>query len=170
MTVSTAWRKLILLLHVLTSVAFVGAVGGFLALAITGATAGSTDIVRAVYVCCGIVTWDVIVPLAWASLIIGIAQSVITPWGLFRYYWVIIKLVLTLIAVVVLMIQTENIGMVAQMALAGQMESLAGPRAGMILHGIGGLAVLVVITVLSIYKPRGVTRMGVKALEARAAG
>lgn len=169
MTLSAPWRRLVLLLHVLTSLGFVGAVAAFLCLAITGAVIGNAEIVRAVYVSCGVMTWDVIVPLAWASLLIGIVQSLSTPWGLFRYYWVIIKLVLTIIAVAVLMIQTQNIGMVAQMALAGQMDGLGGPRFGLILHGTGGMVVLLVITVLSIYKPRGMTAIGVRALEGRAA-
>lgn len=163
-----SWRKLVLLLHVVTSVGFVGAVAVFLALAITGAIVGNEQVIRAVYVSCGLMTWDVIVPLAWASLLVGIVQSLGTPWGLFRYYWVIVKLVLTVISVAVLMIQTQNIGMGAQMALAGQMDGLAGPRNGMILHATGGLIVLLVITILSIYKPRGMTAIGVKALEVRA--
>jgi hypothetical protein len=159
----------VLLLHVLTSIGFVGAVAGFLALAITGALTGNADIIRAVYVSCGVLTWDVIVPLAWAALLIGIVQSLITPWGLFRYYWVIIKLVLTVIAVAVLMIQTQNIGMVAQMALAGQVDGLAGPRTGMLLHGTGGMIVLIVITILSIYKPKGMTQAAARTLDARSA-
>jgi len=154
---SPSWRKTVLLLHVLTSVGFIGAVAGFLALAITGAETGNLQLMRAVYVSCGIVTWDVIVPLAWASLLIGIIQSLVTPWGLIRYYWVLIKLVLTIVAVAVIMLQTSNIGMVAGMALGGQMDGLAGPRAGMILHGTGGVIVLIVITILSVYKPRGLT-------------
>jgi hypothetical protein len=84
-------------------------------------------------------------------------QALITPWGLVRYYWVLIKLVLTVIAVAVLMLQTSNIGMVAGMALDGRPDGLTGPRAGMIVHGTGGLIVLIVITILSVYKPRGLT-------------
>lgn len=155
-------RKPLLLLHVLTSVGFVGAVAGFLALAIAGGVVGNSEIVRAVYISSEIVTWNVIVPLAWASLLIGIFQSLVGPWGLFRHYWIVVKLVLSIVAVLVLMIQTQNIGLMAQMALADRMEGLTAPRASMTLHGIGGLIVLVVVTVLSIYKPRGLTPFGMK--------
>jgi hypothetical protein len=157
----------ILLLHVLTSVGFVGAVSAFLALALTGAVVGSAEMIRAVYLSCEIVTWDVIVPLAWASLLIGVVQSIITPWGLVRYYWVTIKLLLTIIAVIVLMLQTANIGLVAKLALSGQFDGLAGPRTGMIVHASAGLVVLVVITILSVYKPQGLTPIGLKALAPR---
>lgn len=169
MSASPSWRRAILLLHVLTSVGFVGAVAGFLALAITGALTGDPELIRAVYLSCRVVTWDVIVPLAWASLVIGILQSLFTPWGLFRYYWVVIKLTLTTVAVVVLMLQTANIDMLAGIALQGQMDGLTGPRAGMILHATGGLVLLIVVTILSIYKPRGLTPFGLKATGLRAA-
>lgn len=166
MTLNGPWRKLILLLHVVTSVGFIGAVAAFLALVLTGALASDQTIMRAAYVAAGITTWDVIVPLAWVSLLIGVLQSLTTPWGLFRYYWVIVKLVLSIIAVVVLMLQTQNIAIVAQTALANQ--TINGSRPGLILHATGGLVVLVVITILSIYKPRGLTPHGARQIDAQA--
>lgn len=160
------WRKLLLLLHVLTSVGFPGAVAGFLALAIVGGTATDMQLVRAAYVAMATLTWDVIVPLAAASLVIGVVQSLGTPWGLIRYYWIIIKLVLTVIAVVVLLLQTPVINALSAAALAGDLTGLSGSRMGMILHGTGGLVVLIVATILSIYKPRGMTRRGIAAIQA----
>ncbi len=70
-----------------------------------------------VYLAMRVVTWDVIVPLAFASLVIGIVQSLGTPWGLFRHYWIIIKLVLTMIAVAVLMLQTPSVNALSDAAL-----------------------------------------------------
>ncbi len=160
------WRRLLLLLHVLTSVGFPGAVAGFLALAIAGQTATNAQIARAAYVAMATLTWEVIVPLAAASLIIGIIQSLGTPWGLIRYYWIIIKLILTVIALVVLLVQTPVINALSTAALAGDFTGLSGSRTGMILHGAGGLAVLIVATILSIYKPRGMTRYGTAAVQA----
>ena len=110
-------------------------------------------------------TWDVILPLAAASLVIGVIQSLGTPWGLIRYYWIIIKLVLTVIAVVVLLLQTPVISALSAAAVAGDLTGLSGSRVGLILHGAGGLVVLVVATILSIYKPRGMTRYGTAAAQ-----
>ena len=45
----------------------------------------------------------VIVPLAIASLLTGVVQALATPWGLFRHYWVVIKLFLTVFATLVLL-------------------------------------------------------------------
>jgi hypothetical protein len=160
MTLSAPWRKLVLTLHVISSVGFMGAVAGFLALAIVGATTGDAQVARAVYIAMSVVTWYVIVPLAASSLLIGLIQSLGTPWGLFRYYWVIIKLVLTLLASVVLALQTSSINALATAALSGDLTGLAGARFSMIVHGTGGLAVLTIATILSVYKPRGMTRYG----------
>ncbi|MEO5807019.1 hypothetical protein [Devosia sp.] len=114
-------------------------------------------LVDASYLGMNLITWPIIVPLAFLSLLVGVLQSLGTPWGLFRYYWVIAKLVLTVVAVVVLLIQTPIIGSLAQAAHGGDLTSLASGRFAMILHSAGGMAVLVLATILSVYKPRGMT-------------
>lgn len=160
MTLTPRWRKLVLLLHITTSVGFMGGVAGFLALAVAGLTSGTSPVALAVYPAMHIVTWDVIVPLAVASVVIGVIQSLGTPWGLFRYYWVIIKLALSLVALGVLMLQTQTVDMLATMALGGDLDGMMGAQFSMVLHGTGGLLVLLAANVLSVYKPRGVTRYG----------
>ena len=168
MSLSPAWRKLVLVLHVTSSLGFVGAIAAFLALAIAGATA-RPDLAYAVYQAMPIVTWQAIVPLAFTTLLIGVLQSLGTPWGLFRYYWVIVKLVLTIIAVAVLMLQTQTIDTLALAASGGNLEGYASARFSMMLHGAGGIGVLLIATILSVYKPRGLTRYGAAALSGRSA-
>ena len=51
--------------------------------------------VRAAYPAMELAARFVIVPLAFASLLTGVIQSLGTPWGLFRHYWVLVKLLLT---------------------------------------------------------------------------
>ena len=166
MSFSPAWRKLVLVLHVTTSLGFLGAVASFLALAVTGMTA-EPAVAAAVYQAMQPITWYVIVPLAFATLIIGIVQSLGTPWGLLRYYWVIVKLVLTMIAVLVLMLRTPTIDSLAAAARAGDLTGFAGARFSMLLHSTGGLLVLLAATVLSVYKPRGLTTHGARAFGER---
>ena len=84
MIASPAWRKLTLFLHVTTGIGFIGAVAAFLALAIAGVMTAPP----AVYEALRIITWAVVVPLAFASLGIGIVSSLTTPWGLVKHYWV----------------------------------------------------------------------------------
>lgn len=165
MTMTPQWRKLVLVLHVTSSVGFTGAVAGFLALAIVG-LADTGPLALAVYPAMQVITWWVIVPLAASSLLVGIVQSLGTPWGLARYYWVIIKLALTLVALAVLILQTQSIDMLAEAALQGTLAEHAGARFSMVLHGAGGIVVLLTATVLSVYKPRGITGYGARAIAA----
>lgn len=165
MVFSSWWRKLILTAHVATSVGFLGSVAGFLALAIVGATTADSHIGPAAYIGMGIITWDVIVPLAVLSIIIGLVQSLGTPWGLLRYYWVIVKEILTVIAFVVLMLRTPTIDALSRAAASGlDLGAMQQNRFSMVIHGAGGLAVLLVVVVLSVYKPRGVTPYGAAAI------
>lgn len=153
MTLPPGLRKALLLVHVVTSVGFIGAAAAFLALAVAGVMGAP------VYPAMQIVTWTVVVPLAFASLLIGILSSLTTPWGLLRSYWVIFKLVLTVLAVGVLLLQTRTINGLADGAVEG--------REAMILHAAGGIAVLVVVSLLSVYKPRGTTGYGARKLAGR---
>jgi hypothetical protein len=96
-------RKLVLTLHITFSIGWIGAVAGFLALAITGVTSQDAQMVRAAYPAMKLIARFVIVPLAFASLLSGLIQSLGTPWGLFRHYWVLGKLLLTTFATIVLL-------------------------------------------------------------------
>jgi hypothetical protein len=162
-TLAAPWRKLILVLHVTSSVGFMGGVAAFLALAVTGLATTDVALSEGAYRAMRVVTWVILVPLAWTSLIIGVIQSLGTPWGLIRYYWVIIKLVLTLVAIVVLLLQTQTVDALSAAAASGQLAAYGGAKFSMVLHSTGGLAVLLVATILSIYKPRGLTRYGAAA-------
>ena len=109
-------RKLVLSAHIATSVALLGAVASFLVLAIVGLTSRDMLVMRAAYMAMEPIAWLIIMPLAFTSLLIGIVQSVSTAWGLFQHYWVITKLVLTLVVTVVLLLQMKTISTVARIA------------------------------------------------------
>ena len=84
-----------------------------------------------------------------------------TRWGLFRHYWVLISLLLTIVAIVVLLAETQTIGYFADVAAdptaSGDDLRVLGST---LVHSVGGTVVLVVILVLNVYKPRGMTRYG----------
>ena len=156
-------RKFALTVHVTSSVGLVGAVAGFLALAIAGLTGRDAQIAGAVYPAMNMIAESVIVPLAFASLILGIVQSLGTPWGLFRQYWVLAKLLLTLLTVIVLLFQMDSIGLLAGIAAQRTLSSAEiGLQVRVVIHAAGGLLVLLVATTLSVYKPRGMTRYGAR--------
>ena len=157
MTLPPLPRKLVLLLHVLTAVGAIGAVGAFLALAVAGAQG-----MGGAYAAMRLVAWWVLIPLVYASLLVGLLSSLGTPWGIVRHWWVIAKLVLTLVAVIVLQLQTRTIDALAAAEASGTLGAMHEAQAAMLLHSGGGLAVLVVATLLSVLKPRGITRYALK--------
>jgi hypothetical protein len=161
---SPSMRNFVLTTHVASSVGTLGAVVGFLALALAGLTSPDVQTVRSSYIAMEPIAWWVIVPLILGSLTTGIVQSLGTPWGLFRHYWVLIKLLVTLFVAVVLFLQLGLISDVAE--AAATREFSPGPlweaRLSLAIHAGAGLFVLLVPTVLSVYKPRGLTAYGAK--------
>ena len=154
-------RKLALAVHIALSVGWIGAVAGYIALDVAAATGQDARTLRGVYLAMGLIAWYVIVPLALASLLTGLVMSLGTKWGLFRYYWTLISLLLTAVATVVLLVETQTIGyfaaMAAEPATSGDdLRSLGST----LVHSVGGMVVLLVILVLNVYKPRGMTRYG----------
>jgi DMSO/TMAO reductase YedYZ heme-binding membrane subunit len=154
-------RKFVLAAHIALAVGWIGAVAGYIALDVAAATSQDAQTLRACYLAMGLIVWYVIVPLAFASLLTGLVMSLGTKWGLFRHYWVLISLLLTIVATAVLLAETQTIGYFAGMAADPTMsgEDLRGLGSTMV-HSVGGTVVLLVILGLNVYKPRGMTRYG----------
>jgi hypothetical protein len=154
-------RKALLAAHVAAAVGWLGAVLAFAALDAATALSDDEATLRAAYVGMELVTLWVIVPLALLALASGVAVSLTTAWGLFRHWWVVSSLVLTAVAVVVLLVQVPLIAHRADHARdpAATVESLEG-LGSLLLHSVGGAALLLVILALNIVKPRGLTRHG----------
>jgi hypothetical protein len=155
-------RKFALTLHVTSSVGLLGAIAAFLALAVTGVSNQNEQMVRAVYLAMPSIARLVVLPLAFASLLTGLIQSLGTAWGLFRHYWVLVKLLLTVFAAAVLLLKMELINYAARLAAetAWPQADLHEVGIQLAVHAAGGLLVLLVPMVLSIYKPQGMTRYG----------
>ncbi|MGX9177958.1 hypothetical protein [Mesorhizobium sp. BHbdii] len=162
MTMTPGLRKFALTAHITSSVGTLGAVAGFLALAVAGLASKDLQMVRAAYLAMELTAWYVIVPLVLASLVTGLVQSLGTPWGLFRHYWVVAKLLLNVLVTIVLLLQLELIGYLADVSAEAMFSSadLRGLRVSPVIHAAGGLLALLVPVVLSLYKPRGLTPYG----------
>ena len=152
-------RKLILTLHIATSVGWIGAALAYLPLDLTTIASDDPGTLRAVYLGMDLIARYVLVPLAIATFASGLLVSLTTPWGLFRHYWVVISLVLTALALLVLLVETRTIAALAQAAATSTDDALRA-LPSTLPHSIGGLVVLAVVHVLNVYKPRGLTRHG----------
>jgi SNF family Na+-dependent transporter len=156
-----ALRKFVLAVHLTVSVGWVGAVAAYIPFDVANVTSRDPETLRTAYLAMESIARSIIVPLALASLLTGLVVSLGTKWGLFRHYWVLISLVLTTLATVVLLLETQTISALAAMA-ADPTTSGDHLRAmpSTLGHSLGGTAVLLVILVLNVYKPRGMTRYG----------
>jgi hypothetical protein len=165
-------RKFALTAHVTFSVGWLGAVTGFLALALAGLVSQDPQLVRAAYIAMELMGWFVIVPLSLASLLTGLVQSLGTTWGLFRHYWVLIKLVITVFATILLLVHMQPISHMAGAAVETTLSStdLRSVRVQLVADAAAALVALLVTTALSVYKPRGITPYGWRKLYEQRAG
>ncbi|MGH2355086.1 MAG: DUF2269 domain-containing protein [Chloroflexota bacterium] len=159
MTMPPGVRKLALIAHLTCSVGWIGAVVAYLALSVTAVTSQDAQTIRAAYLAMELIGWSAIVPLALAALLTGLVMALGTPWGLFRHYWVLLTLVLTILASVILLLHLPTVSSLADVARAADGADLGG-LGGDLFHPGVGLVVLLVITGLNVYKPRGLTPYG----------
>ena len=165
-------RKFMLSVHLAFSVGWIGSVVVYLALGLAAVTSQDALTVRAAWIGMELTGWYVIVPLALVSLITGLVMALGTKWGLFRHYWVLFSLVLTILAAVVLVLHMPDVSVLAQVAREVEGADFDGSARhlfskldeGDLLHPGLGLVVLLVIHVLNVYKPAGMTRYGRRKL------
>jgi hypothetical protein len=158
MRMAPSLRCLALTTHIACSVGWLGAVAGFLALAVAGLISQNPLAVRAFDLAMALTGWFVIVPLCLASLLTGLVQAFGTPWGLFRHYWVLFKLLINVMATIVLLMFMQETG-------GGTIEASPVP----VLHAGAALLLLLVATALSVYKPHALTPYGARKRRMRAA-
>ena len=172
MNMTPGLRKFALTSHIGVSVGLLGSIASFLALSIVGMVSQDEALVRAAYLAMKLVAWFVIVPLAFSALLSGVIESLGTPWGLVRHHWVVAKLLLTGLATIVLLVKLQLISYASQLAAQTPHASDALHSAGIQLtvHAAGGLVVLFVPLVLSVYKPRGLTPYGARKQRERLMG
>jgi hypothetical protein len=152
-------RKFALTVHLACSVGWIGAVVAYLALGVAAVTSPDTQTVRAAWTAMDVTGWWAIVPLAMAALLTGLVMSLGTHWGLFRHYWVLLSLALTILCTVVLVLHMPTVSAMARVARQAEGADLRA-LGGDLFHPGVGLLVLLAITVLNVYKPAGVTPYG----------
>lgn len=153
--------RLVLISHITFSVGWLGAVVVFMVLAITGITSEDSQLARSAYLAMDISAWFVIVPFCLASLFSGIVQAICTKWGLFKHYWIVVKLVLTVFATILLLLHMKPISYLAGIASEASFfpSQESGLRIQMIADAGIAILLLLAITTISVYKPWGRIKM-----------
>jgi hypothetical protein len=162
-SLSPGLRKLALTAHVTASVGWLGVVVAFLALSVVALASDEARTVRSVHIVMEPIGWFVLLPLAAASLVTGLIQSLGSVWGLFRHYWVVFKLLINVFATLVLLLYMQTLDHFAGIATkttfsSEDLRTLRDPSP--LLHSVLALLLLLVATALAVFKPRGVTPYG----------
>jgi hypothetical protein len=162
MTMTPRLRKFTLTAYITFSVGWLGAVVAYLDLAIAGLTSHDAQMLRAAYLSMELIGWFVVIPFSLAALVTGLVQSLVTQWGLFRHYWILVKFLLTTGATVVLLRHMQAVSRMSGVAAETTLYSadFRALRIQLVVHAAGGLLVLLAATTLSVYKPWGMTSYG----------
>ena len=151
-------RKLTLAVHLTVSIGWIGAVCAYLVLAFAIPVSGDPATARAAWTGMELVGWYAIAPMAVLSWVTGVVLALLTRWGLFRHYWVLISFLGTTILTTVLLLHLPDVTAAARAS--------RNPSTGHVVtssdipHALIGLILLIGILVLNIYKPAGLTRYG----------
>ncbi|HET7220537.1 MAG TPA: hypothetical protein VFJ02_20935 [Vicinamibacterales bacterium] len=143
-------RLTVLTVHIMVSVGLLGDSAGFLAVAIrlasTDGVAAAAELVKVLQM------FSVVfgIPLSFAALLSGLALGLGTRWGVFRYPWVIAKLMLIVSVMLVG-------GLVIGPAMAATLQG-ADASGRLIAAALYDVLALATTTGLSVFKPGGPLR------------
>jgi hypothetical protein len=166
-------RKLVLTVHVVVSVGWIGIEAGLLALCLTGLYTRDPEVLRTAYIAAGLCGGIFLVPVSMGTLVTGILLSVGTPWGLARHYWVLVKFVLTVaLAAGGILVLSRRLQEAAIRVSEVPLNTLTSADVGALRFQIVAavsvaLLLLVTATTLSIYKPWGRTWFGRREIVVR---
>ncbi|SFI78534.1 hypothetical protein SAMN02799624_02175 [Paenibacillus sp. UNC496MF] len=92
-------RRVLLLLHLVFASIMLGGQATFIILALTASATDSADTLRTCYAVMRLLADSSVRASTIGTTVTGILLSVLTSWGLFRYYWLIAKEILTLVTI-----------------------------------------------------------------------
>jgi hypothetical protein len=156
-------RKAILVVHVLSSLTWLGLDVGLLALSLTGLTTDDPLTLRGVYLTMNVLVGTAVIPASLIALASGVILSLGTKWGLVRYRWVVVKLVITLITATLTIVLLRAGVQTAAEEVRAAAEAPAEAGGGLLFAPIVSLSCYVFMTVISFFKPWGRTRWGTAA-------
>ena len=166
-------RKISVTAHITFSIGWLGAVAAFLAISIAGLTSHDPELVRGAYLSMDLISRFVIIPMCFGALATGLIEAFGTQWGLFRYYWVVLKFGLTILATVLLLMhQFKAIALAAKHVSVATATQLSTPdftslKIELVQKSALAIVLLLAITILGVFKPWGLTSYGLRKLHER---
>ncbi len=160
---SPTLRKGLLTAHIVTAVSWIGVDIVLLVLALTALTSTDPSTVAASYVAIGAFAIVLLVPAGVLTLVTGLLLGAGTRWGIVRYWWLTVKLVITVVltTLVILLLRprvAEVAGRAEQAGAAGlSRDQLGNLPVDLIFPPGVSIVALLVATALAVYKPWGKT-------------
>lgn len=153
-------RKSVNSLHVVASVGLVGVEWGLIALGIVARVTGDAELRHTLYPVMRYLVYTTGMPLAVIALVSGVLLCLRTPWGLWRYLWIKVKIVLLFLVIAI------GAGLMSRWLRDLEHMTAPGADAGGLAavqwYQFAGaavqLAALAVATFLSIFKPAGAAK------------
>jgi uncharacterized membrane protein SirB2 len=150
-TVATDWagrfgrgtRNTVLTMHIVVAVGLLGDSAGFLTVAIRRETSDDPAFVEAAHDLLGTFALLFGIPLSFLALLTGVALGLGTSWGVFRYPWVVAKLVLIVSVIAVG-------ALVLRPVLA---DDATADGTALIVGAAYAVAALTAATALAVFKP-----------------
>ncbi|SBT49122.1 hypothetical protein [Micromonospora narathiwatensis] len=149
---SPAGRKALLTLHLVTSLGWLGADLVLLALGVAGLRGADPEVV---YPAAGLLATWLFAPLSVLVWLVGLTSALLTPWGLLRWRWVLVKFAITTAMLgLVLLLLTPTVRRLGELGP----DLATRDRLDLIIPPTVSSTLLIVMTVLSTYKPWGQLR------------
>jgi uncharacterized membrane protein len=139
-------RRALLTVHIVCSVALLGDVAGFLAVAVRAATTSDPELAAASYELLEMFSVVFGIPLSFGALLTGLALTRVTKWGVRRHRWVTVKLGLILSVILV--------GSLVLGPSVAAMQQGGDAELPIVLGSAYDVLALTLATGLSVYKPR----------------
>jgi hypothetical protein len=143
-------RDLLVWLHVVTSVGWMSQALALFALLVTGLTTDDPALRLSAYSMANLLDDRVLVYLANTSAFTGLMLAALTPWGYFRYWWVLAKFAIT---VSQFYVAIAFLGRHLEASVAAAEQGLAGPGAWLAVPALLMASAIAFQAWLSVAKP-----------------
>ena len=154
-------RRALVTLHVALSVGWLGASMVMLTLAIAARVSQPAGPARSAYWAMHLLAEVLLIPLSLSVLLIGVLVAAISPGGLLRYRWVLVKLIATCAAVLLSLLALPAMTRIAyQDATQHALTATQGAGARLIIASSVSVALYLSLTATSVFKPWGRTIRG----------
>jgi hypothetical protein len=154
---SRGWHKATLVTHIVSAGAWIGVDVMVAVLVLTGRFAGDLQLRSLAYqALASFVVWPMLAS-GLVCLATGVILGLATTWGLLRYWWVAVKLVLNLVlcSLILLVLQPgmDEVAAYGRNLLTGSVDSAAVSQ--LFFPPAVSLTTLTLATVLAVFKPWG---------------